>query len=136
MDIKVNEYVKLARKQGINKIIEIDEDGVLELEEPIADEWGEPTGFIYPKDIEDEILEHSFELLDLIRPEDYINGHKVYKSNDGLVIFNIDDFKYFVNPMGLDLDKYRVVLEWQDENYIKNVVTKEQFDREKYVVGG
>lgn len=130
MDIKNGEYVR-TDKGNIGKLVEIrcgkSEDG-----EKLVD--------VYFLDnviwtLRKYILKHSFEPIDLIEAGDYVNGHKVYESDDGLVIFNIDDFEYFVNPMGLELDKYRVVLEWQDENYFKSIVTKEQFERAKYIVG-
>ena len=38
-EIEVNEYVRLARNQGINKIIDI-YDKKYELETDIANEWG------------------------------------------------------------------------------------------------
>ena len=131
MDIKVGEYVRTNR--GIFKILEIktvktkmdgNHDKAYKLDK-FKSLWFSKTDFI----------KYSSDILELIEAGDYVNGHKVYESDDGLVIFNIDDFEYFVNPMGLDLEKYRVVLEWQDENYIKNVVTKEQFEHEKYIAG-
>ena len=122
-DIKVGEYVK-TKKGFIGKLTDIDIKN-----DAYYLDCGKCVSSV-------NIVNHSFNKLELIQAGDYVNGHKVYESDDGLVIFNIDDFEYFVNPMGLDLDKYRVVLEWQDENYIKNIVTKEQFDGEKYIVGG
>lgn len=41
-DIEVGEYVRLARNQGINKIIDI-YDKKYELETDITNEWGEFT---------------------------------------------------------------------------------------------
>lgn len=125
-DIKVGEYVR-TESGYIGKVEQINK-------EPTDENITYVITDVYSCFLE-EVVKHSFNIIDLIEVGDYVNGHKVYESDDGLVIFNIDDFEYFVNPMGLDLDKYRVVLEWQDENYIKNVLTKEQFDREKYVVG-
>ena len=43
-EIKVNEYVILARNQGINKIIDI-YDKKYELETDIANEWGSLLAF-------------------------------------------------------------------------------------------
>ena len=131
-DIRVGEYVRTNR--GIFKILEIktvktkmdgNHDKAYKLDK-FKSLWFSKTDFI----------NHSFEPIDLIETGDYVNGHKVYESDDGLVIFNIDDFEYFVNPLDLSLHNYRVVLEWQDENYIKSIVTKEQFEHEKYIVGG
>lgn len=129
-EIKVGEYIRT--KDGIRKLVEIYEGKYKTVfGKYLLDKCYKGS----PSIAEKNIGKHSFNILDLIEVGDYVNGHKVYESDDVLVIFNIDDFEYFVNPMGLDLDKYRVVLEWQDENYIKNVVTKEQFESIEYKVG-
>ena len=66
MEIKVGEYVRLARCQGINKIIDIDEDGFLILDDNIADEYGDECCQISPQDADEEILKHSFNIKELI----------------------------------------------------------------------
>ena len=65
-DIKVGEYVRLARNQGINKIIDEDDDGFLILDEIIADEYGDECFEISLQDVDKEIIKHSFNIIDLI----------------------------------------------------------------------
>ena len=65
-DIKVGEYVRLARNQGINKIIDEDDDRFLILDEIIADEYGDECFEISLQDVDKEIIKHSFNLIDLI----------------------------------------------------------------------
>ena len=65
-DIKVGEYVRLARNQGINKIIDEDDDGFLILDEIIADEYGDECFEISLQDVDKEITKHSFNLIDLL----------------------------------------------------------------------
>lgn len=64
-EIEVNEYVRLARNQGINKIIDI-YDKKYELETDIANEWGEFTCILEEYQLKDEIINHSKQLIDII----------------------------------------------------------------------
>lgn len=64
-DIEVGEYVRLARNQGINKIIDI-YDKKYELETDIANEWGEFTCILEEYQLKDEIINYSKHLIDLI----------------------------------------------------------------------
>lgn len=70
-DIEVNEYVRLARNQGINKIIDI-YDKKYELETDIANEWGEFTCILEEYQLKDEIINHSKQLIDLIEDKDIV----------------------------------------------------------------
>ena len=74
--IEVNEYVRLARNQGINKIIDI-YDKKYELETDIANEWGEFTCILEEYQLKDEIINHSKHLINLIEVGDYVNGREV-----------------------------------------------------------
>ena len=125
--IQVGEYVRTKR-------------GIIGKCLKIGDEWAslEPSKFSVtktPRAIRvNEIINHSENIIDLIEIGDYVNGHQVYESDDGLIIFNIDDSVHFVNPLSLPLHDYRVVLEWQDKDYIKSIVTKQDFKIRKYEV--
>ena len=74
--IEVGEYVRLARNQGINKIIDI-YDKKYELETDIANEWGEFTCILEEYQLKDEIINHSKQLIDLIEVGDYVNGELI-----------------------------------------------------------
>ena len=76
MEIKVGEYVRLARNQGINKIIDEDDDGFLILDEIIADEYGDECFEISLQDVDKEIIKHSFNIIDLIEVGDIIEINK------------------------------------------------------------
>lgn len=73
------------------------------------------------------IENYSFEPIDLVKKGDYVNGYKVYETDEGLVIFEINDAQYFVNPLELSLDKYKTILNFQDKDFIKSIVTSEKF---------
>ena len=70
-EIEVGEYVRLARNQGINKIIDI-YDKKYELETDIADEWGEFTCILEEYQLKDEIINHNKQLIDLIEDKDIV----------------------------------------------------------------
>lgn len=118
-EIEVGEYVRLARNQGINKIIEIDEDGFLVLEEIIADEFGDECYAISPKDIDKEILKHHKIISEIVEVGDFVNGkriHKIDKGNDYCYLF-YGNCKNFVSYQ------------------IKEILTHEQYESNCYKVG-
>lgn len=120
-EIKVGEYCRLARNQGIRKIDEIDKEIYL-LDDEIANEWGEIVDYLYIENAKEEIINHSEDIADLIGYGDFINGKMCidiehYTRDDGTKGIN------FVCIGGSVLK----------EN-IKNVMTKEQFNQVKYEV--
>lgn len=121
-EIKVGEYVRLARNQGINKIEEI-EDDVYILEYDIADEWGDLTCEIAKYKLKDEVLKHSFNIIDLIEEGDYVNGEIINGISE-------EDGKRLV---------YHGAYSFMDEVHfrnedIKSIVTHEQFKSVEYEV--
>ena len=123
-EIKVNEYVRLARNQGINKIIDI-YDKKYELETDIANEWGEFT-CILEYQLKDEIINHSKHLIDLIEIGDIVED----KYNKYEVAFVKDD-KIYCNDY--NFDDSLITLREQD---IKTILTKEQYEANCFKVGG
>ena len=91
MNIKVGEFVRLARNQGINKIIDEDDDGFLILDEMIADEYGDECFEISLQDVDSEITKHSFNITDLIEVgdivfiQDVLNNDFVYIYDDEML---------------------------------------------------
>lgn len=91
MNIKVGEFVRLARNQGINKIIDEDDDGFLILDKMIADEYGDECFEISLQDVDSEITKHSFNITDLIEVgdivfiQDVLNNDFVYIYDDEML---------------------------------------------------
>lgn len=120
--IEVGEYVRLARNQGINKIIDI-YDKKYELETDIANEWGEFTCILEEYQLKDEIINYSKHLIDLIEVGDIVEIRTGLHSS----------FKYFVeNEDNLLLLEEQVKQFWN----IETILTKEQFEQNSYKVGG
>ena len=120
-EIKVGEYVRLARNQGINRIEEIN-DGDYILDKFIWDKWGDEVCCIFKEEIDEEIIKHSQHIIDLIEEGDYVNGCEVFQVTATQLIVKDEN--------GLSMwDKKRV------EKYIKHIVTHEQFNSIKYVIG-
>ena len=115
--MKVGEYVRLDRCQGINKIDEEDEIGTFYLEDVIGDEWGDETFRLDTNDV----IKSSPNIIDLIEVGDYVNGYLVIERdiNNELRYIDLKDrnMKYVKN-----LD-------------IKSIVTKEQFSQMEYRIG-
>ena len=115
--MKVGEYVRLDRCQGINKIDEEDEIGTFYLEDVIGDEWGDETFRLDTNDV----IKSSPNIIDLIEVGDYVNGYLVIERdiNNELRYIDLKDrnMKYVKN-----LD-------------IKSIVTSEQFSQMEYRIG-
>ena len=132
MEIEVGEYVRLARNQGINKIIDEDDDGFLVLDEIIADEYGEECFEISLQDVDKEIVKHSKNIINLIEVGDIIEINKEKyevifdKSIDklGVLIPNRDCLE--IRHSSLE----HIFMEYED---IK-ILTKEQYMQNCYTV--
>ena len=116
--MKVGEYVRLDRCQGINKIDEEDEIGTFYLEDVIGDEWGDETFRLDTNDV----IKSSPNIIDLIEVGDYVNGCLVSEIKDKWLILNYADIETYEQ------------LERKNEN-IKTIVTKEQFSQMEYRIG-
>lgn len=112
--MKVGEYVRLDRCQGINKIDEEDEIGTFYLEDVIGDEWGDETFRLDTNDV----IKSSPNIIDLIEVGDYVNGERIQF---------ITNKKELLTDGGYDLLK-----KYED---IKSIVTKEQFSQMEYRIG-
>lgn len=124
-EIKVNEYVRLARNQGINKIIDI-YDKKYELETDIANEWGEFTCILEEYQLKDEIINHSKHLIDLIENKDVLK----VRINKTIMFFGIDEDTSDI--------KYKELIEniKNGEYELLEILTHEQFEANCYKVGG
>jgi hypothetical protein len=114
MKLEIGEYVRLDRQQGINKIINIDEDGYCEVDDILYDEWGDWRTCLPIHELEKDVLKHSLKLVKILEIGDIIIL--------GQSFFRIDSEKML---------KYLK----KSEEKITSVLTREQFESMKYVVG-
>lgn len=125
--MKVGEYVRLDRCQGINKIDEEDEIGTFYLEDVIGDEWGDETFRLDTNDV----IKSSPNIIDLIEVGDYVNGSKIIElatNIDGKILYLETDITEFDNVYACgNINIY--------EKDIKSIVTKEQFSQMEYRIG-
>lgn len=105
MDIQVGEYVR-TKYGEIGKI------------------WGDEGNRVATEDnsiyFKDEIVKHSFNIIDLIEVGDYVNGYKVLKVLDGYVYIDREN----ANKKAITFCDYQ----------IKTIVTKEQLKAMEYEV--
>lgn len=118
MEIEVGEYVRLARNQGINKIIEIEDDTKYVLDEMIVDEYGDMAWYIDKNKLKDEVIKYSKNLIDLIEVGDYVNG------------FEVADF--YLDVKTKERTYCSTVIGNFSNKEIKSIVTKEQFKSVEY----
>lgn len=125
MEIKVGEYVRLARCQGINKIIDIDEDGFLILDDNIADEYGDECCQISPQDADEEILKHSFNIKELIENKDIL---KVKTKENAILMIGFDENT-------IDIKYKEIIEEIENREYeLLEILTHEQYERNCYKI--
>lgn len=104
-DIEVNEYVRLARNQGINKIIDI-HDKKYELETDITNKWREFTCILEEYQLKDEIINHSKHLIDLIEDKDIVEielSEEFVEKKDKKKLIQIGDI-YTKETLQKDID--------------------------------
>lgn len=117
MDIELNEYVRLARNQGINKIIDKEDDRYI-LESEIANSHGDITWSLYECELEEEIVNHSKIISEIVEVGDYVNGKLIHKIDKG------------ANYCYLYYGNCKTFVDYQ----IKTIITKEQIESIEYKV--
>ena len=121
--MKVGDYVR-TKYGKIGKIINISKNRVSTTTYLI--EWSSCKAY-YVSQVKD--YKSSPNIIDLIEVGDYVNGYKVLFAgaitwdNDG----NVIDKRVKINYDGYD--------RWLSEDFIKSIVTKEQFESMEYKVG-
>ncbi len=117
MELNVGYYIR-TDKGYIAKIKQIQDDNYIFCDNVIKKEFCDSYEQCYSDTI--NIIKASYNLIDLIEPGDYVNGYKVtYIDNDSKTL-RVDAFNWGTN-----------IIENED---IKSVVTKEQFNSVKYEV--
>lgn len=118
METEVGEYVRLARNQGINRIIEIEDKRYI-LDTDIADEFGDNTCVLEEYQLKDEVLDHNKNIIYLVEVGDYVNGKEVIEVRE-------------------QEGKIYLMTGYVPQSYIKedikSIVTHEQFESIEYKV--
>lgn len=125
-DIEVGEYVRLARNQGINKIIDI-HDKKYELETDITNKWREFTCILEEYQLKDEIINHSKQLIELIEVKDLVcfkNKLQNSLENEEMIIHIFDNDT---------LEEVKQAIE-KGEIELLEILTHEQFEANCYKV--
>lgn len=120
-DISVGDYVRT--KDGIiGKVFEEDDIGSkgVCIDNSFFDDYAEITDFVYYENI----LKHSFNIIDLIEVGDYVNGILVTGKEGTLLYTEIK---------GIDGSGYHIPISQYGDN-IEKIVTKECFESVSYEV--
>ena len=119
-EIEVNEYVR-TRAGHIYKITNIDENGLIYWNK-IQCGWSE-------RQLEDIIVKHSKQIIDLVEVGDYVNGREVKH------IAMFEEFPDY--PKLIFVDETHLIPDDTCENdEIQTILTKEQYLANCYKVGG
>jgi len=109
MEIQVGEYIR-------------SEYG--EIAKVLGDDGNRITGYDGNIYFKEDIVKHSFNIIDLIEIGDYVNGYKVDNIIDGVLVHRAN---------GIDRSGFLVpIAQYNDD--IKTIVTKEQFKAAEYEV--
>ena len=136
MEIEVGEYVRT--KNGlIEKIKIINKFGIVTKHYNKEDTITEGTNYYTENGLEinaEEIMKHSKDIIDLIEAGDYVNGCKVYDSVEGLYIYDTQAAEEYFNR-NTRIYFIVVLIAIQDDDFIKTILTKEQYESNYYKVG-
>lgn len=140
MKLEVGMYVRTKRK-GIAKIDEIIDDGAITYEDDLGREWEEKTGRKVIRYIGKdgwnsgldgkEILKASYNIIDILEENDYVNGLRVEKNKYGELYTS---YVYYGGDIGKQCEVYTTWLKELKGNMIYNIVTHEQMEQMAYKV--
>lgn len=119
MELSVGMYVRFD--EIIRKIVDIDEDDYIEFDEEFGDCFGEKT-FSEKRETFIKFYEpekSSFNIIDLIKVGDYVNGHEVKSKQSGVRRIDIGEDENYVWLYGKD---------------IKTIITHAQMKQMEYKV--
>lgn len=134
MELKEGMYVRtkyndFCNMVAIRKMDEIDDDGSFWIDDYIIDTYGDEQNKLHEEDIEIA----SENIVDVIKPGDYVNGERVIALRKDIperyIHMNSKDNFIFV--------EYDLANNWYygiDTDKIKTIVTKEQFALMEYEV--
>lgn len=124
MEIKINDYVRT--KSGIiTKLEEIDKEYYW-FDKTIRYGYSEPIDYLSEDKLEETIVNHSPNIIDLIEAGDYVNGNIVYDV--------IDDEIQLLSGKIRKKRIHMITGLLIDEDEIKSIVTKEMIESIKYEV--
>ena len=117
MKIDVNSYVRT--RYYIRKIIKIENDFVY-LDKMVRDNLETTYDRIYINEINKYFIKTSNKLADVIKNGDFINGYRVLdiKIDKDIPIFFVDSKRGYIKL-----------------NEIKEIITKELYEKERYLIG-
>ena len=122
INLEISKGMYIRTEDGyISKCIDIDSDNFAFFDKPVYKNFSDTFDSCYLNNI--DIKKASFNIIDLIEVGDYVNGEKVTSAepvdkNDTDRYLGFGDYDYYIH----------------DNEDIKDVVTKEQFEAMKYVV--
>ena len=134
MELKEGMYIRtkyndFCNMVAIRKMDEIDDDGSFWIDDYIIDTYGDEQNKLHEEDVEFA----SEDIVNVIKPGDYVNGERVIALRKDIperyIHMNSKDNFIFV--------EYDLANNWYygiDTDKIKTVVTKEQFENMKYEV--
>lgn len=134
MELKEGMYIRtkyndFCNMVAIRKIDEIDDDGSFWIDDYIIDTYGDEQNKLHEEDVEFA----SEDIVNVIKPGDYVNGERVIALRKDIperyIHMNSKDNFIFV--------EYDLANNWYygiDTDKIKTVVTKEQFENMAYEV--
>ena len=134
MELKEGMYIRtkyndFCNMVAIRKIDEIDDDGSFWIDDYIIDTYGDEQNKLHEEDVEFA----SEDIVNVIKPGDYVNGERVIALRKDIperyIHMNSKDNFIFV--------EYDLANNWYygiDTDKIKTVVTKEQFENMAYKI--
>ena len=117
MKINVDYYVRT--KNHIRRVVKIENDFIY-LDKMVRENLENTYDRVYINDVDKYFIKASSKLLDVFKKGDYINGYKVLD-----IVIDKDIPVFFV-------DSKRGYIKYSE---IKEILTKELYERERYLIG-
>lgn len=131
MEAKEGMYVRftfISKINYIGKIVSINENREPQIKYAIYVNWSKDYLFIGDMDI---IGKPSFNIRDLLKEGDYLNGLRIEKSRYNKLYIS---YTYLGGSIGTQEDTYTMFIKDIENDVILSIVTKEQFESMKYEV--
>ena len=129
LELKENMYVRT--KDGIIAKVDYIDDNTIFFDKELYRIYGDSIDFLEKDDLE-RIIKASYNIIEILEEEDYINGLRVEKNKYGELYTS---YVYYGGDIGKQCEVYTTWLKELKEDMIYSVVTHEQMEQMAYKVG-
>ena len=129
MKLEVGQFVRT--KDGIIAKVDYIDDNTIFFDKDLYRTYGDSINFL-EKDNLERIVKASYNIIDILEENDYVNGLRVEKNKYGELYTS---YVYYGGDIGKQCEVYTTWLKELKEDMIYSIVTHEQMEQIEYKVG-